>query len=209
MEPERTRHFSMIRDFQLADLVTLVNGFCGAGAVLAVVKYAATGDRFYLWLAILLLPGALLADFADGRIARRRGENSPMGQELDSLADLISFGMAPATVGFALGLDGSVDVAILLYFVGCGISRLARFNATVALLAESPGGKVRHFEGTPIPTSLGLVAILAILAWQGRTGEALPLGQLEAGPFRLHPVALIFFLSGSAMISKTLKVPKP
>jgi CDP-diacylglycerol--serine O-phosphatidyltransferase len=209
MKPERTRHFSMIRDFQIADLVTLVNGFSGTGAVLSTVKFASGGDRFYLWLAFLLLPVALVADFADGRIARRRSEVSPLGQELDSLADLVSFGVAPATLGFVLGLDGSVDVAILLYFVGCGISRLARFNATVAILAESPGGKVRHFEGTPIPTSLGLVAILAILAWKGRTGADLPLGVWEAGPLRLHAVSLIFLLSGSAMISKTLKIPKP
>lgn len=209
MKAERTRHFSMIRDFQLADLVTLVNGFCGAGAVLSVVKYAGGGDRTYLWLAFLLLPIALAADFADGRIARRRAQVSHLGQELDSLADLVSFGVAPATLGFVLGLDGSVDVAILLYFVGCGISRLARFNATVAVLAAAPGGKVRHFEGTPIPTSLGLVAILAVLAWKGRTGEDLPLGVLEAGPLRLHPVSLIFAISGSAMISKTLRVPKP
>jgi CDP-diacylglycerol--serine O-phosphatidyltransferase len=209
MDPERTRHFSMIRDLRAADVVTLLNGFCGTGAVLSVLKYAGSGDRAYLWLAFVLLPIALVADFADGRIARRRAGASPLGQELDSLADLISFGVAPATLGFALGLDGSVDVAILLYFVGCGISRLARFNATVAELATAPGGKVRHFEGTPIPTSLGLVAILAALAWWGRTGDALPLGRWEAGPLVLHPVSLIFALSGSAMISKTLKVPKP
>lgn len=209
MATERIRHFSMIRDFRLADLVTLVNGFCGAGAVLSVVKYAQGGDRAYLWLAFGLLPIALAADFADGRIARRRAAVSTLGQELDSLADLVSFGVAPATLGFVLGLDGSLDVAILIYFVGCGISRLARFNATVALIPTGPGGKPRHFEGTPIPTSLALVAILAVLAWQGRTGEELPLGVLELGPLRLHPLALIFALSGSAMISKTLKVPKP
>lgn len=209
MEPERTRHFSMIRDFGAADPITLVNGFCGTGAVLAVVKYAQGGNRTYLWLAFLLLPVALIADFADGRIARRKARSSPLGQELDSLADLVSFGVAPATLGFVLGLDGSVDVAILVYFVGCGISRLARYNATAALLATEPGGKVRHFEGTPIPTSLGLVAILAVLAWLGRTGDELPLGRLDLGPLRLHPLSLLFALSGSAMISKTLKVPKP
>jgi CDP-diacylglycerol--serine O-phosphatidyltransferase len=209
MDRERTRHFSLIRDLRAADVVTLLNGFAGTGAVLSVLEYAGSGNRAYLWLAIVLLPVALVADFADGRIARRRAGATPLGQELDSLADLISFGVAPATLGFVLGLDGSVDVAILLYFVGCGIARLARFNATVAELATAPGGKVRHFEGTPIPTSLGLVAFLALLAWWGRTGDALPLGQWEAGPLVLHPVSLIFALSGSAMISKTLKVPKP
>ncbi len=203
------RHFTMIRNFQAADLITLVNGFSGTGAVLSLMKFLLTKDEVFLWTAFVLFPVALVADFMDGRVARWRGKSSLMGQELDSLADVVSFGVAPAALAFALGMQGGLDVAILLYFVGCGISRLARYNVTAASLTEEPGGKVKYFEGTPIPTSLVLVAILAVLAWKGRTGENLPLGSLEIAGLTLHPITLLYFLSGSAMISKTLHIPKP
>ena len=93
-----------------------------------------------------------MLDFADGRVARWRHKSSPLGADLDSLADVISFGMAPAALGFAVGLRGALDVAVLLYFVACGISRLARFNVTADALADE-SGKVKYFEGTPIPTT--------------------------------------------------------
>ena len=99
---------------------------------------------------------ALLFDFADGRVARRRGEHSPFGQELDSLADTVSFGVAPAALGYGLGLRGGLDIIILIFFVACGISRLARYNVTASQLSDD-SGKVKYFEGTPIPSSLVLV----------------------------------------------------
>ncbi|MFN7133577.1 MAG: CDP-diacylglycerol--serine O-phosphatidyltransferase [Myxococcales bacterium] len=203
------RHFSMIRNFQAADLITLVNGFSGTGAVLSLMKYLISHDAAFLWTAFVLFPIALVADFMDGRVARWRGKSSLMGQELDSLADVVSFGVAPAALAFALGMQGGLDVAILLYFVGCGISRLARYNVTATTLADKPGGKVKYYEGTPIPTSLLLVGVLAFLAWQGRIGDALPFGSLEIAGLTLHPLTLLWFLSGSAMISKTLHIPKP
>ena len=141
----------MIRSFVLADFLTLGNGFCGTGSVLAAMQYLVTGDERWLVTAMALLPLALIFDFADGRVARWRRRSSALGADLDSLADTISFGLAPAALGFAVGLRGAVDVAILLYFVACGISRLARFNATADALADE-SGKVRYFEGTPIPT---------------------------------------------------------
>lgn len=204
----RTRHFSMIRDFQLADLFTLLNGFAGMGAVLATMRFLAEGATGFLWLAFSLLPLSLLFDVLDGTIARWRHKSSMLGQELDSLADLISFGVAPAGLAFAMGMQGGWDAVVLLFFVGCGISRLARFNATAAQLADERG-KVKYFEGTPIPSSLVLVAILAVLAANGLYGGRLPLGELVIGPWRFHPLVLLYALSGSAMISKTLRVPKP
>ena len=96
-------------------------------------------------------------DALDGRIARLRGVASPMGQELDSLADIVSFGVAPAAMAFAAGLRGGWDALFLIYFVGCGISRLARYNVT-ASAAAAAATKVKYFEGFPIPTSLLLVA---------------------------------------------------
>jgi CDP-diacylglycerol--serine O-phosphatidyltransferase len=201
------RHFSMIRTFTPADFVTLGNAFSGAGAILAQMQFLATGQPRWLWLAFGLMPLAFILDALDGRIARWRFQSSPLGADLDSLADVISFGVAPASLAFAVGLRGSLDVVVLLYFVGCGVSRLARFNVTAATLADSTG-KVKYFEGTPIPTSLGLVLVLAILFWKGRTGDALLFGAWNIGPFQFHPLTLMYFASGSAMISKTLRIPK-
>ena len=204
----RKRHFSMIRDFHLADLFTLCNGFAGMGAVLSLMKYLLTRDDGFLKLAFCLYPVALVFDFLDGRIARWRGKASHMGQELDSLADVVSFGVAPAALAFAVGMQGGIDVMGLLYFVGCGISRLARYNVTASSLSDD-SGKVKYFEGTPIPSSLLLVGVIVGLFMKGRLGDALPFGAVEIGPAVFHPMVLMYVLSGSAMISKTLHIPKP
>jgi CDP-diacylglycerol--serine O-phosphatidyltransferase len=196
----------MLRSFAMADWLTLANGFCGTGSILADMQYIATGDTRFLWTALALSPVALFFDFMDGRVARWRRRSSALGADLDSLADVISFGMAPAALAFAVGLRSSLDVAVLIYFVACGISRLARFNATADELADA-SGKVAYFEGTPIPSSVLLVAGIALLAWLGRLHEDMLFGVINVGPVSLHPLALIFFLSGSAMIS-TIRVPK-
>ena len=96
----------------------------------------------------------------------------------------------------------------LTYFIVCGVSRLARFNVTAASLADSATGKVKYFEGTPIPTSLVIVGVLAVAFWQGRVESALWFGSVRIGPAGLHPLALLYVLSGSAMIS-TIRIPKP
>jgi CDP-diacylglycerol---serine O-phosphatidyltransferase len=198
--------FSMLRTFVAADVLTLGNGFCGAGSILALMQHIATQRAYFLWLGIALSPIALFFDFADGRVARWRHRSSTIGADLDSLADVISFGMAPAALGFAVGLRGTLDVAALLYFVACGISRLARFNATADALADD-SGKVKYFEGTPIPTSVLLVGVIAWLVATDRIGVNMLWGQWLLGSMTLHPFALIYVLSGSAMIS-TVHVPK-
>ncbi|HUR59355.1 MAG TPA: CDP-alcohol phosphatidyltransferase family protein [Opitutaceae bacterium] len=202
----RPRPFSMIRSFVLADFLTLGNGFCGGGSVLAAMQYLVTAESRWLVLAMALLPIALIFDFADGRVARWRRRSSTLGADLDSLADVISFGLAPAALGFAVGLRGVFDVAILLYFVACGISRLARFNATAVALADD-SGKVKYFEGTPIPSSVLIVALLAGLYAAGRLGPAMWLGAWNLRGWVLHPLTIVYALSGSAMIS-TIRVPK-
>jgi len=136
-----------------------------------------------------------------------RHQHSLLGRELDSLADVISFGVAPAALGFAAGLDGGWDWVVLTYFVCCGVSRLARYNVTAEALAEG-GDKVRYFEGTPIPTSVVLTAVLALAAWRDRVGDSIYGGAWSVGPWTLHPLALLFALSGTLMISKTLRIPK-
>jgi CDP-diacylglycerol--serine O-phosphatidyltransferase len=130
-----------------------------------------------------------------------------LGRELDSLADVISFGVAPAALAFAAGLRGGWDWVVLLYFVCCGVSRLARYNVTAEALSGG-GEKVKYFEGTPIPTSVVLTAVLAFAAWRGRLGEAIYGGAWSVGPWTLHPLVLLFALSGTLMISKTLRIPK-
>src|SRR5258705_5018126 len=200
-------HFSMLRNYQLADLITLANGAAGTASVFATTSYLTTPEQWRIYLALSLLPVALILDVADGKVARRQHEQSLFGKELDSLADIVSFGVAPAALAYGLGMRGAVDVIVLIYFVACGISRLARYNVTAAELA-GPGGKVEYFEGTPIPSSLILVAVLALCVYFGRTGDDIPLGVVEIVDARWHPLSLGFFINGSMMISKTLRIPK-
>ena len=206
--PAPPRHFSMIRGFHLADFLTLANAACGVAAVFCAIVYFAERSLGYFYAAAALAPAAFIFDTLDGRVARWRQQHSALGRELDSLADVISFGVAPATLAFAAGMRGGWDWIALIYFVCCGVSRLARYNVTAEALSEG-GDKVKYFEGTPIPTSVLLVAILALAAWQGRLGDALWGGVWNVGPWQLHPLVLLFVLSGSLMISKTLRIPKP
>ena len=204
----KQRHFSMLRDFHLADWFTLANAFCGTGAVFAAMRFLQDGVVRDLLIGMALIPIAFVFDAFDGRIARWRKVSSTLGRELDSLADVISFGVAPAALAYACGLQGGWDWIVLSYFVGCGVSRLARYNVTAETLADG-GDKVKYFEGTPIPTSVAIVGLLAWLAWSDRIGTALPFGVLQLGPWQLHPLVLVFALSGSLMISKTIRIPKP
>jgi CDP-diacylglycerol--serine O-phosphatidyltransferase len=198
----------MLRTFVLADLVTLGNAACGTGAILLCLASLAEGNSTLLWYAFALLPVALGCDIADGSIARWRRKHSPLGADLDSLADVVSFGVAPVVLGFTVGLRGGWDALVFVYFVGCGISRLARFNVTAARLSAGTG-KVKYYEGTPIPTSLALVAVLAVAHAQGAVGDRLWLGAVALGPFTLHPLVLMYAASGTAMASATLRIPKP
>ena len=208
MERAEPRHFSMLRGFHLADFFTLGNAACGVGAVLLAMLYMSSGLAFHFYAAAALAPAAFIFDVLDGRIARARHQHSPLGRELDSLSDVISFGVAPAALAFAAGMQGGWDAAALIYFVGCGVSRLARYNVTAESLSGA-SGKVAYFEGTPIPTSVLLTGVLAFAAWQGRIGDALYGGTYAIGPWDLHPLVLLFVLSGTLMISKTLHIPKP
>jgi CDP-diacylglycerol--serine O-phosphatidyltransferase len=207
-EAVKQRHFSMLRDFQLADWFTLANAFCGTGAIFTAMRFLLEGKVADLLWGMALIPAAFVFDALDGRIARWRKVASTLGRELDSLADVISFGVAPAALGYACGLQGGWDWVLLSYFVGCGVSRLARYNVTAESLSGDEG-KVKFFEGTPIPTSVLIVGLLALAAFQGRIGQSLWLGTHRLGPWLLHPLALVYALSGSLMISKTLRIPKP
>ena len=202
------KHLSMIRNFHLADWLTLGNAVSGVSAVFAMMAYLQNGETRHVLIACALIALAFAFDAFDGNVARWRQKSSTMGRELDSLADVISFGVAPAVIAYGIGMNGLWDRVVLLYFVACGVSRLARYNVTAETLAGG-GDKVKYFEGTPIPSSLLLVVLIAIAAVNGAIGNKLWFGVTDIGPGQLHPLVLLFALSGSLMISKTLHIPKP
>jgi CDP-diacylglycerol--serine O-phosphatidyltransferase len=210
MTADRTsppRHFSMLRGFHLADVFTLANAACGVAGVLMAMRFLLTRQGGDLLIAAAFAPAAFVFDVLDGRVARWRRTSSALGRELDSLADVISFGVAPAALAFACGLAGGWDALLLVYFVCCGVSRLARYNVTAESLSAG-SDKVAYFEGTPIPTSVLLTAVLAFAAWQGRIGTAIYGGSWLLADAVLHPLTLLFALSGTLMVSKTLRIPK-
>ena len=193
--------FSMIREFQLADWFTLANAVCGTGALFSMLTYLQTTEVRHVYFACGMVFAALAFDVLDGRIARWRQKSSGLGRELDSLADVISFGVAPAVIGYGCGMQGLYDRIVLTCFVACGVSRLARYNITADALSGDEG-KVKYFEGTPIPTSLLLVILMIGAASQGALGDSLWFGQVEFAGFTLHPLVLFFALSGSLMVSR-------
>ncbi|KAB5526299.1 phosphatidylserine synthase [Coniochaeta sp. 2T2.1] len=205
-------HFSLVRALHLADLITELNGFCGVMSIFSSMRYlsdptASTGN---LYAALAFLPFGLFFDFMDGKVARWRKKSSMMGQELDSLADLISFGVAPAVVAFAIGMNTAVDHVVLAFFVLCGLTRLARFNVTAANLPKDETGKAKYFEGTPIPTTLGIDALMAYWVYSGKIHAAIPYGTVLKGTaLEFHPVLAVFLLHGCAMVSRSIHIPKP
>jgi len=203
---KQRKPFSMIREFHLSDWITLGNAVCGTGALFSMLTYLQTTDVTHIYFASGMVFAALVFDILDGRIARWRQKTSGMGRELDSLADVISFGVAPAVIGYGCGMQGLYDRIILTYFVACGVSRLARYNITAEALSDVEG-KVKYFEGTPIPTSLLLVLLMLWAASQGALGESLWFGKVVIAGFTLHPIALLFAVSGSLMISR-IRIPK-
>ncbi len=198
--------FAMIREFHLADWFTLANAVCGTGALFSMLSYIQTSDVIHVYFACGLLLAALFFDVMDGRIARWRQKSSGLGRELDSLADVISFGVAPAVIAYGCGMQGLYDRIFLIGFVVCGVSRLARYNVTAETLAGEDG-KVAYFEGTPIPTSLVLVIMLLWAARSGALRDNLWFGQVHIAGFILHPLVLLFAASGSLMISR-IRIPK-
>ena len=196
----------MIREFHLADWFTLANALCGMGALFSVMTFLETDNIKHIYIAGGLVLAALFFDVADGRVARWRQKTSSMGRELDSLADVISFGVAPAIMAYGCGMQGFYDRIVLAYFVACGVSRLARYNVTAEALSEG-GDKVKYFEGTPIPTSVMLVCMLTLAAYFDAVQGNLWFDVIEIAGLQLHPLVLLFALSGSLMISR-IRIPK-
>jgi len=212
---ETEGHFSLVRNFRLADLVTIMNGFCGSFSIFSSARYLLTGNEGYLWSALCFPLAGLMFDFFDGKVARWRNSSSLLGQELDSLADLISFGVAPALLAFDVGLRTFLDTVVLTGFICCGLARLARFNATVASVPKDATGKAKFFEGLPIPSTLALVGVLSYWTQQGyiEGKHGIPMGTFTiwgkpGGLGEVHVVAGVFAGWAAMMVSKTLRVPK-
>ncbi len=192
--------------FFLPNLMTACNLACGFFAVLMIFKgqievqkYSGDGvlaakqyyevSRQYYQYAILLIFGSCLFDLLDGRLARLGGQDSPFGQEFDSLADIISFGMAPAmllsrAVLFPLG---NVGWAVALIYLVCGAMRLARFNC-LANLPKKPGAS-SDFRGIPIPMAAGFIASLTFLIIDLYKNDH------EVGPWKYVLAGAMLFLS--------------
>ena len=206
---ESPKRLSMLRSYTPADGITLANASCGTISIFLCLAYIDDQRSSQLWAAFVLPCAALVFDVMDGYVARLYPRyKSAIGGDLDSLADIVSFGVAPAVLGYTLGLRGLWDVVCLTWFVCCGISRLARFNATAASLTNVETGKVRYFEGTPIPTSVVIIVVLAALYHLSLTGAELWLGHAEIAGKVFHPLSILYVISGSLMIS-TIRIPKP
>lgn len=136
----------------LPNLFTTGNLFCGFWAIISVFQE----KFFYAAVAILL---ACAFDILDGKVARLSGATSKFGVQYDSLADLVSFGIAPALLAFSWALRpyGKFGWLAAFLFVVCGALRLARFNV------QSSSGEVKYFKGLPIPAAASMIALTILL----------------------------------------------
>ncbi|KAJ2997539.1 CDP-diacylglycerol-serine O-phosphatidyltransferase [Globomyces sp. JEL0801] len=219
------KRFSLAKNFQLADFITILNCICGTLSVMKSVhlistldapsiilsKDSLTTDQLYVLRKAFILPFlGMFFDVFDGR-----GGPTLLGQELDSLSDLISFGVAPAVLGWVVGLRTFIDQFILVLFVSAGLARLARFNVTAHKQIKDANGKQKFFEGLPIPTSLCLVSVM--WAWfeydlihDGKVpGGEFELFTIDQVPYKIHYWSLFYLFWSVCMVSKTLRVPKP
>ncbi len=154
--------------YLLPNLMTAGNLACGFGAVVAIFAGMrdADGGTKDFHLAIFLILGACLFDALDGRIARLKGQESMFGREFDSIADIISFGIAPALLVMDMVLksfDDRLGWTIAFVYLLCGAMRLARFNCLAQATAEGKNDNPsRDFVGFPIPAAAGLIASLTL-----------------------------------------------
>ncbi|MGA0899308.1 MAG: CDP-diacylglycerol--serine O-phosphatidyltransferase [Luteolibacter sp.] len=198
----RTRDPDEPKIYFLPNLMTACNLACGFFAVLMIFngmieasKIEGLTDKLYYerikpfyQYAILLIFASCLFDLLDGRLARLGGKESPFGQEFDSLADIISFGMAPAMLmakAVLFPLAGKIGWGIALIYLICGAMRLARFNCLANLPRKKDAS--HDFRGLPIPMAAGFIASLTFLVID------LYKNDIEIGPWR--------FLLGGVMLA--------
>jgi CDP-diacylglycerol---serine O-phosphatidyltransferase len=155
------------RIYLLPNLMTAGNLFCGFAATLRIIEASIllaigepVGSLYHEAIAFIL--GACVFDLLDGRLARLGGHESPFGREFDSLADTVSFGIAPALLVYQIVLRDFQRTGWLIafFFLLCGTLRLARFNCIAASSGDKPE---KDFQGFPIPAAAGLIASLTLL----------------------------------------------
>jgi CDP-diacylglycerol---serine O-phosphatidyltransferase len=179
--------------YLLPNLMTAGNLFCGFAATLRIIEAAtlvanghSAGTLYHEAIAFIL--GACVFDLLDGRLARLGGHESPFGREFDSLADTISFGIAPALLVYQIVLRDFQRTGWLIafFFLLCGTLRLARFNCVAAANADKPE---KDFSGFPIPAAAGLIASLTLfMLW-------LQADDRTIGPWKNALPPLLIFLS--------------
>lgn len=183
------------RIYLLPNIMTAGNLFCGFAATLrilegAVIQPSGTdADAIHVFhVAIFFILGACVFDLLDGRVARLGGAESPFGREFDSLADIVSFGVAPALLVYRIILEDFPQMGwvIASFYLLCGAMRLARFNCLAA--AGAPGAG-KEFRGFPIPAAAGLIA--SITLWMLWLQE----GSKELGHWKYVLPVLMVFLS--------------
>lgn len=200
--PDHEGNEPKLKIYFLPNLLTAGNLFCGFVALTKIVEADISSGNFQqvkVALGFILL--ACIFDLFDGRVARMGGVESPFGREFDSLADLISFGAAPAFLVHRIVLrdvfEGHPQFGwfIASIYLICGAFRLARFNC----LAQAPAGSSKDFLGFPIPSAAGLVSSLALLIIQLNEKDR------SLGPWKYLLVVVLLFLS--AMMVSTVRYP--
>ena len=184
--------------YLLPNLMTMGNLFCGFTATLKIVEGAllqsvdagAASDLFHAGIWFIL--GACVFDLLDGRLARLGGHESAFGREFDSLADIVSFGVAPAMMVYRVVLQEFPRACWIIAFIylACGALRLARFN-TVSAAQNGNSGHLadKSFTGFPIPAAAGLIASITLfLLWWAE-------GEHQLGHWRFVLPPLLLFLS--------------
>ena len=179
------------RIYVLPTMMTAGNILSGFVAILQIFKGRAGEITEHYYWAILAILGACLFDVLDGRVARLGGQESPFGRELDSIADIVSFGVAPALLVHDIVLKDIEQPAGLGWLIACaylvcGALRLARFNCLAAADSQTNS---KHFRGCPIPAAAGVIASLTLLMiW-------LQEDQKQIGPWKYGLAALMVLLS--------------
>lgn len=200
----RNNDSSRLRIYFLPNALTAGNLFCGFLALTKIVEADINSPDFNSVIrhALFFIFLACIFDLLDGRVARLGGYESPFGREFDSLADIISFGAAPAFLVHRIVLRDvfstrpEVGWFIASIYLICGALRLARFNC---LAAQNSGGGSKDFLGFPIPAAAGMVASITLLLlwWDERN--------FARGNWRfILPVIMVFL---SAMMVSEVKYP--
>jgi CDP-diacylglycerol--serine O-phosphatidyltransferase len=188
-----------LKIYFLPNLLTAGNLFCGFVALTRIVEADLSQGFEQIKVALGFILLACIFDLFDGRVARMGGVESPFGREFDSLADLISFGVAPAFLVHHVVLKDSFNPELAWFIASiyliCGAFRLARFNC----LSAQSAGSSKEFLGFPIPSAAGLVASLTLLIIHINEKDKV------LGKWKYLIVAVLVFLS--LMMVSTVKYP--